>query len=85
MALSKVQMTLIQYLKAFDLTEESIIGTMLLLPEDEEVQRMIDWLDENLGATQNQILLKSLELTKLESEELCMNFDYDPIRTWNTI
>ena len=69
MALSKVQMTLIQYLKAFDLTEESIIGTMLLLPEDEEVQRMIDWLDENLGATQNQILLKSLELTKLESEE----------------
>ena len=62
-------MTLIQYLKAFELTEESIIGTMLLLPEDEEAQQMIDWLNDNSAATQNQIILKALELTKLESEE----------------
>lgn len=68
MALSDIQMTLLQYLKAFELTEESIIGTMLLLPEDEEAQQMIEWLDKNMGATQNQIIAKSLELTKLESE-----------------
>ena len=69
MALSKVQMTLIQYLKAFGIEEHPGVGIMLLLQGDEEAQQMIDWLKENVHPSLNQIWAKALELTKLESEE----------------
>ena len=45
-----------------------VLATMLLLPKDEEAQQMIEWLKSNMGAIQNQIIAKSLELTKLEGE-----------------
>ena len=62
MALSPVQNSMIQLLMTCDLMESQIIGVMLTLQEDEQLEKLAMWIDENPNACPSDILRKAVDM-----------------------
>ncbi len=62
--LSEVQADLIECLKLLKVKQDAIVAIMLLIPNDEQIATMAEYLLENPKATESEILEKALELTK---------------------
>lgn len=60
--LSEMETTIIQGLKYLKVEEEAIIGIMLLIQEEWQVIEMGSYLYDNPQATQEEILLKAVEI-----------------------
>ena len=62
--LSAAQANLIECLKFLKVSQESIVGIMLMIPEDEQVAEMANYLSENPKVKESEILKKAVEISK---------------------
>ena len=62
--LSEAQASLIECLKFLKLEQDAIIVIMLLIPKDEQIAIMAEYLLENPKATESDILAKAQEITE---------------------
>ena len=64
MALSEMQTTLIGYLNYRGIEKDQIIGTMIALHTEEDVEEMLSYLAENPEASESEIMLQLYEIIK---------------------
>ena len=62
MELSETQKLLVNGLKLFKVEKECIVGIMLMLKEEDQMWDMMDYMADNLKATQEELLLKATEI-----------------------
>ena len=60
--LSEAQANLIECLKFLNVQKDAIVAIMLLIPKDEQIATMAEYLLENPKATEAEILAKALEI-----------------------
>lgn len=63
--LSEAQVSLIECLKFLKLEKNTIVAIMLLIPEDEQIAEMAEFLLENPKAIESDIIEMANRLTKL--------------------
>lgn len=61
--LSYAQANLIECFKFLNLKQETIVGIMLLIPKDEQIAEMAEYLLENPKATESQLLKKATDIS----------------------
>ncbi len=62
--LSQAQANLIECFKFLKIKQETIVGIMLMIPEDEQIAQMADFLLTNPMATESELLKKAVEIAK---------------------
>ena len=62
--LSEAQANLIECLKFLKLEQDAIVAIMLLIPKDEQIATMAEYLLENPKATESDILKKATEISE---------------------
>ena len=62
MALTEKQQLLLNGLELFKVEQEAIIGIMITLQQPEEMDMLMDYMMKNQKATQEEILLKTVEI-----------------------
>lgn len=62
--LSKAQSDMIECLKFLKLDQEAIVAIMLLIPKEEQIAEMAEFLVENPDATQSDILKKAVDISE---------------------
>lgn len=62
--LSKAQSDMIECLKFLKLDQEAIVAIMLLIPKDEQIAEIAEFLLENPNATQSDILKKAVDISE---------------------
>ena len=62
--LSEAQASLIESLKFLKLEQDAIVVIMLLIPKDEQIAEMAEFLLENPKATEADILKKATEISE---------------------
>ena len=60
--LSEAQANLIECLKFLKVSQESIVGIMLMIPKDEQIAEMANYLLENPKAQESEIIKKAIEI-----------------------
>ena len=63
--LSQAQTNLIECLKFLKINQEEIVAIMLMIPKDEQIAEMAEFLLNNPEATQQEIMEKALEISEL--------------------
>ena len=62
--LSEAQANLIECLKFLKIKKDAIVATMLLIPKEEQIATMAEYLLQNPKATEAKILKKATEISK---------------------
>ena len=62
LALTEKQQLLLNGLELFKVEQEAIIGIMITLQQPEEMDMLMDYMMKNQKATQEEILLKTVEI-----------------------
>lgn len=62
--LSEAQVNLIECLKFLKVSQENIVGIMLMIPQDEQIAEMAEYLSNNPKATESEILKKAVEISE---------------------
>ena len=62
--LSKAQANLIDCLKFLKLEQDTIIVIMLMIPKDEQIAKMAEFLLDNPKASESEILKKATEISE---------------------
>ena len=62
--LSEAQANLIECLKFLKVKQDAIVAIMLLIPKDEQIATMAEYLLENPKANEPEILKKATEISK---------------------
>ena len=62
--LSEAQANLIECLKFLNLEQDAIVAIMLLIPKDEQIATMAEYLLGNPQATESDILKKATEISE---------------------
>ncbi|MDD7351700.1 MAG: hypothetical protein PUG90_05970 [Clostridia bacterium] len=62
--LSEAQTDMIECLKFLKLDQEAIVAIMLLIPKDEQIAEMAEFLLENPNSTQSDILKKAVNISE---------------------
>lgn len=62
--LSEAQANLIDCLKFLKLEQDTIIVIMLMIPKDEQMAKMAEFLLDNPKASESEILKKATEISK---------------------
>lgn len=60
--LSEAQANLIECLKFLKISQETIVGIMLMIPKDEQIAEMANYLSDNPKASESEILKKTTEI-----------------------
>ena len=64
MALTEKQQLLLNGLELFKVEQEAIIGIMVALQDEKEMDMLMDYMAKNQKATQEEILLKTAEIQR---------------------
>lgn len=64
MELTQLQKDLIVLFKAYEMTEDEVIGTMLLLKELSQQNAMKTWIQSHTSATVDEVIQEALSLCK---------------------
>lgn len=62
--LTEAQANLINCLKSLKFKRDTIIAIMLMIPQDEQIAEMADYLLSNPKATESDILEKAIEISQ---------------------
>ena len=62
--LSEAQTDMIECLKFLKLDQEAIVAIMILIPKEEQIAEIAEFLLENPNATQSDILKKATEISE---------------------
>ena len=62
--LSKAKSDMIECLKFLKLDQEAIVAIMLLIPKEEQIAEMAEFLLETPNATQSDILKKAVDISE---------------------
>ena len=62
MVLSQLQKELIYLFKAYEMTEDEVIGVMLLLKEPSQQKAMMSWIESHTAATIDEVIQEALRL-----------------------
>ena len=62
--LSQAQASLIECFKFLKIKQDAIIAIMLMIPNDEQIAEMAEYLLDNPKATESQILEKAMEIAE---------------------
>ena len=64
--LSQAQSILIECLKFLKLNEETITGIMLMIPNDEQISRMAEFLEKTPNPTEKQIVEEAQRISEMQ-------------------
>ena len=62
--LTESQANLIECLNFLKEKQENIVGMMLMIPQDEQIAEMAEYLSNNPKSTESDILAKAIEISK---------------------
>ncbi len=62
--LSQAQASLIECFKFLKIKQDAIVAIMLLIPKDEQIAKMAEYLLANPKVTETQILEKAMEIAE---------------------
>lgn len=60
--LSEAQVNLIECFKFLKINQETIVTIMLLIPRDDQIAKMAEFLSENPNATESELLKMAMEI-----------------------
>ena len=64
MELSQLEKDLIQLFKAYEMDEDEVIGTMLMLKNKDNQKQMYKWIENNTAATIEEVINEAERLYK---------------------
>lgn len=64
MELTEKQKKLLQYFQALKISEENIIGIMLLIQKEEQQNQMMDYIIANKVLTKDQLIEKAMQISQ---------------------
>ncbi len=64
MALTEKQQLLLNGLELFKVEQEAIIGIMIALQSEKQIDMLMNYMVKNPSATQEEILIKTAEINK---------------------
>ena len=60
--ITEMQKRLITWLVAFGVQKDTVTAILLMLPEDKQIYKLMEWLADNREATETQIFHKAVKI-----------------------